>query len=123
VDQVVEEVSVRPSLAAEAAALGVPAGTAVLLIERVHLASGLPAEAGEIVIAADRFRLRYRIPVPVPAEPAPAEPVPPVVLAPPEAARLAPLPEAARLAPLPEAARLAPLPEAARLAPSAGAQP
>jgi hypothetical protein len=40
----------------------------------VHLASGQPAEAGEIVIAADRFRLRYRIPVPAaghdPAEPA-----------------------------------------------------
>ncbi|HEX3925703.1 MAG TPA: GntR family transcriptional regulator [Streptosporangiaceae bacterium] len=71
VDQVVEEVSVRPSLAAEAAALGLPAGTPVLLIERVHLASGQPAEAGEIVIAADRFRLRYRIGVPA-ADPVPA---------------------------------------------------
>jgi DNA-binding GntR family transcriptional regulator len=72
VDQVVEEVSVRPSLAAEAAALGLPPGTPVLLIERVHLASGQPAEAGEIVIAADRFRLRYRIPVPAAADPVPA---------------------------------------------------
>jgi hypothetical protein len=43
-------------------------------------------ETGEIVIAADRFRLRYRFPVAaqadpapaaaLPAEPAPAEPVP-----------------------------------------------
>jgi DNA-binding GntR family transcriptional regulator len=79
VDQVVEEVSVRPSLAAEAAALGLPAGTPVLLIERVHLASGQPAEAGEIVIAADRFRLRYRIPVPVLAEPAVAAAAQPAV--------------------------------------------
>ncbi len=89
VDQVLEEISVRPSLAAEAATLGLPAGAPVLLIERAHLAAGLPVEAGEIVIAADRFRLRYRIPVsassvpaepvaaePVAAEPVPAEPVP-----------------------------------------------
>jgi DNA-binding GntR family transcriptional regulator len=64
VDQVVEELSVRPSLRAEAVALGVPPGTSALVIERVHLAAGQAVEAGEIVIAADRFRLRYRIPVP-----------------------------------------------------------
>ena len=64
VDQVVEELSVRPSLRAEAVALGVPAGAPALVIERVHLAAGHAVEAGEIVIAADRFRLRYRIPVP-----------------------------------------------------------
>jgi len=64
VDQVIEELSVRPSLLAEASALGLPAGAPALLIERVHLASGQPVEAGEIVIAADRFRLRYRIPLP-----------------------------------------------------------
>jgi DNA-binding GntR family transcriptional regulator len=64
VDEVVEEVSVRPSLLAESAALGMPAGAPALVIGRAHLASGQPVEAGEIVIAADRFRLRYRIPVP-----------------------------------------------------------
>jgi DNA-binding GntR family transcriptional regulator len=64
VDEVIEEVSVRPSLLAESAALGMPAGAPALVIERAHLASGQPVEAGEIVIAADRFRLRYRIPVP-----------------------------------------------------------
>jgi DNA-binding GntR family transcriptional regulator len=64
VDQVVEELSVRPSLRAEAVALGLPPGTPALVIERVHLAAGQAVEAGEIVIAADRFRLRYRIPVP-----------------------------------------------------------
>jgi DNA-binding GntR family transcriptional regulator len=64
VDEVIEEVSVRPSLLAESAALGMPAGAPALVIERAHLASGQPVEAGEIVIAADRFRLRYRIPAP-----------------------------------------------------------
>ncbi len=64
VDQVVEELSVRPSLRAEAVALGLPPGAPALVIERVHLAAGQAVEAGEIVIAADRFRLRYRIPVP-----------------------------------------------------------
>jgi hypothetical protein len=64
VDQVVEEVSVRPPLRAEAAALGLSTGAFAMVVERVHLAAGRPVEAGDIVIAADRFRLRYRIPVP-----------------------------------------------------------
>jgi DNA-binding GntR family transcriptional regulator len=63
VDQVVEDISVRPSLSAEAAALQIPAGAPVLLIERAHRAGQRTVEVGEIVIAADRFRLRYRIPV------------------------------------------------------------
>ncbi len=60
VDQVTEELSVRPSLRAEATALRIPAGAPVLLVERLHLAGELAVEAGEIVIAAERFRLRYR---------------------------------------------------------------
>jgi DNA-binding GntR family transcriptional regulator len=64
VDQVVEEVSVRPPLRAEAAALGLSTGAFAMVVERVHLAAGRPVEAGDIVIAADRFRLRYWIPVP-----------------------------------------------------------
>src|ERR1017187_1509320 len=63
VDQVVEDISVRPSLSAEAAALDIPAGAPVLLIERAHRAGPRTVEVGEILIAADRFRLRYRIPV------------------------------------------------------------
>jgi DNA-binding GntR family transcriptional regulator len=74
VDEVTEEVSVRPALRAESAALALPAGAPVLLIERAHLASGRVVEVGEIVIAADRFRLRYRIPVP--GSPAPASSAP-----------------------------------------------
>jgi DNA-binding GntR family transcriptional regulator len=69
VDQVVEEVSVRPSLRAEASALGLPSGAPVLVVERLHLASGEPVEAGEIVVAADRFRLRYRFGVPQGGQP------------------------------------------------------
>ena len=63
VDQVVEDISVRPALSAEAAALGIPAGSPVLLIERDHRCGDRIVEAGEIVIPADRFRLRYRFPV------------------------------------------------------------
>ncbi|HEY7144442.1 MAG TPA: GntR family transcriptional regulator [Streptosporangiaceae bacterium] len=67
VDQVAEEISVRPALCAEAGALAVPPGAPVLLVERLHLAGERPVEAGEIVIAAERFRLRYRTAVPAPA--------------------------------------------------------
>ena len=63
VDQVVEDISVRPALSAEAAALGMPAGSPVLLIERDHRCGDRIVEAGEIVIPAGRFRLRYRFPV------------------------------------------------------------
>ena len=71
VDQVVEEISVRPALSAEAAVLDIPAGSPVLLIERSHRAGERTVETAEIVIAADRFRLRYRFPVAVQADPAP----------------------------------------------------
>lgn len=60
VDEVTEDVSVRPSLTTEAADLGIPAGSPVLLIERAHHAGGRAVETGEIAVAADRFRLRYR---------------------------------------------------------------
>jgi GntR family transcriptional regulator len=63
VDQVVEEISVRLSLRAEACALALPPGAPVLLIERVHRSGGRAVEAGDVVIAADRFKLRYRFPV------------------------------------------------------------
>jgi GntR family transcriptional regulator len=84
VDQVVEEISVRPALSAEAAVLNIPAGSAVLLIERSHRSGDRTVETGEIVIAADRFRLCYRFPVAVQPDPAPAAPAP--AAAPPAAA-------------------------------------
>ncbi|HEY2549210.1 MAG TPA: GntR family transcriptional regulator [Streptosporangiaceae bacterium] len=63
VDEVTEEISVRPALREEYTVLGLPPGAPVLLVERVHLAAGRVVEVGEIVIAAERFRLRYRFPV------------------------------------------------------------
>jgi DNA-binding GntR family transcriptional regulator len=63
VDQVTEEIAVRPSLAAEAAALDIALGAPVLSIERAHLAGDRVVEVGDIVIPADQYRLRYRIPV------------------------------------------------------------
>ena len=72
VDQVVEEISVRPALSAEAAVLDVPAGSPVLLVERSHRSGERTVETGEIVIAADRFRLCYRFPVAVQPDPPPA---------------------------------------------------
>ena len=65
VDQAVEELSVRTSLLAEAAALAIPAGSSVLVVERTHLSGGQPVETADIVIPADRYRLRYRFAVPV----------------------------------------------------------
>lgn len=62
VDQIVEDLSVRPSLLAEAAALALAPGTTVLHVERVHLAAGEPVETADVVIPAERFRLRYRYP-------------------------------------------------------------
>jgi len=63
VDDVAEEVSVRPALLAEATALAVPAGAAVLVIERVHYHGTAAVEAAEVLVPAGKFRLRYRFPV------------------------------------------------------------
>ena len=62
VDQVTEDISVRPALRAEAAVLGLAPGAPVLLVERSHLAGGRAVETADIVVAADGHRLRYRIP-------------------------------------------------------------
>jgi GntR family transcriptional regulator len=71
VDQVVEEVSVRPAVLAEAGALAIPAGAPVIVVERVHLAGELAVAAADIVTPADRVRLRYRF---RPGQDAPAAP-------------------------------------------------
>jgi DNA-binding GntR family transcriptional regulator len=62
VDEITEEVSVRPALLAEAGALAVQAGAAVLAVERVHYSGGQAVEFADVVVPADRFRLRYRFP-------------------------------------------------------------
>ncbi len=60
VDEVVEELTVRQSSLAEAEALALPPGGPVLHIERLHRSGGEPVETADIVIPAQRFRLRYR---------------------------------------------------------------
>jgi DNA-binding GntR family transcriptional regulator len=67
VDDIVEEISVRPALTQEAAALSLPPGASVLVVERAHRAGGCPVEVSEIVIPADRYRLCYRLPATAPA--------------------------------------------------------
>jgi GntR family transcriptional regulator len=73
VDQLVEDVSVRPCPSAEAAALGIPAGAPVLVVTREHRAGQRAVETSKIVISADRFTLRYRIPVAQASEGTPAD--------------------------------------------------
>jgi GntR family transcriptional regulator len=64
IDEVVEELTVRQSFLAEAEALALPPGAPVLHIERVHRCAGQPVETADIVIPAERFRLRYRFEIP-----------------------------------------------------------
>jgi GntR family transcriptional regulator len=64
VDQVVEELTVRQSLLAESEALALAPGAQVLLVERLHLSAGEAVETADIIIPADRFRLRYRFALP-----------------------------------------------------------
>ena len=57
IDQVVVDMAVRKCLLAEAAALAMPPGSAVIAIERTHLSGGEPVETADIVIPAERYRL------------------------------------------------------------------
>ena len=63
VDEVAEEVSVRPAMLTEATTLAVQAGAAVLVVERIHYCGARAVETAEVVVPADKFRLRYRFPV------------------------------------------------------------
>ena len=63
VDQLTEDISVRPCPSVEAEALDIPVGAPVLVVTREHRAGQRAVETSEIVISADRFALRYRIPV------------------------------------------------------------
>jgi len=60
VDEVTEEVAVRLSARADAAALSIQPGSPVFVIERTHHRDGQAVEYTEIVVPADRFKLRYR---------------------------------------------------------------
>lgn len=60
VDEVTEEVGVRLSSRADAAELSIQPGSVVLVIERTHHRGGQAVEYTEIVVPADRFKLRYK---------------------------------------------------------------
>ncbi len=64
ISEISEDVSARVCDRAEAAALAIPPGTPVLAIDRVHQAGDRPIEYTEILVPAERYRLRYRFPVP-----------------------------------------------------------
>jgi DNA-binding GntR family transcriptional regulator len=63
VDEVTEEIAVRLASRADAAALSVQPGSPVLVVARTHSRSGRAVECTEIVVPADRFKLRYRFAV------------------------------------------------------------
>ncbi|BCK68829.1 hypothetical protein Srufu_027820 [Streptomyces libani subsp. rufus] len=63
VDNVVEEVGARPSLAEEAMTLGGVPGHAVLVVSRTYFAGGRPVETADVVTLADRYRVAYHLPV------------------------------------------------------------
>ncbi|WP_326598806.1 GntR family transcriptional regulator [Streptomyces sp. NBC_01803] len=63
VDNMTEDVSARPALAAEARVLGGLAGHPVLVVTRTFRAGGVPVETADVVVPADRFRLAYHLPV------------------------------------------------------------
>lgn len=67
IDEITEEVSVRPALLAEATVLAVPAGADLLAVERVHFCATQAVAVAEVLVPAGRFRLRYRFPVAEPA--------------------------------------------------------
>ncbi|MDR3036669.1 MAG: GntR family transcriptional regulator [Kitasatospora sp.] len=60
VDQVTEEIAIRPSQAAEAAALAITPGAPLICVERAHLAGNRAVEVSDIVIPANQYKLRYQ---------------------------------------------------------------
>ncbi|WP_016907631.1 GntR family transcriptional regulator [Streptomyces xiaopingdaonensis] len=63
VDNVVEEVGARPGKAEETVALGGVPGHSVLVVARTYFAGGRPVETADVVVAADRYRISYHLPV------------------------------------------------------------
>ncbi|MEV0213019.1 GntR family transcriptional regulator [Micromonospora sp. ALFpr18c] len=63
VDEFEERINSRPALAAEVAALDLPARADVYEIARTYYAAGVPVETADIVLPRGRYELVYRIPV------------------------------------------------------------
>lgn len=70
ITDVVEDVTARSPRPHEGTALDVRTGTPVMAIQRTYYAGEDAVETADIVVAADRYVLSYRIPLPAPAEPA-----------------------------------------------------
>jgi DNA-binding GntR family transcriptional regulator len=60
VDQVTEEIAIRPSQEAEATTLAIAPGAALICVERAHLAGNRVVEVSDIVIPANQYKLRYQ---------------------------------------------------------------
>lgn len=60
VDLVAEEISARPSRRSEAGTLALLPGALVMVIERTHYSAARAVETAEVIVPADRFKLRYR---------------------------------------------------------------
>ncbi|HEY2491226.1 MAG TPA: GntR family transcriptional regulator [Streptosporangiaceae bacterium] len=60
VDQVTEEIAIRPSQAAEAVTLAIAPGAPVISVERAHLAGDRVVEVSDIVIPGGQYKLRYQ---------------------------------------------------------------
>ncbi|MEV4411555.1 GntR family transcriptional regulator [Catellatospora sp. NPDC049609] len=64
IDECVEEIIARAAHPDEIERLGLPSGGALMMVvERTYLAGGRAVETADIVMAADRYQLRYRWPV------------------------------------------------------------
>jgi len=63
VTTILEEVSARPPLPAEAQDLELKMGTPVLLLARTMFAGDTPVTVSDVVMAADQYTLSYRFPV------------------------------------------------------------
>jgi GntR family transcriptional regulator len=62
VDQVTEEIAIRPSQAAQAATLAIAPGAPLICVERAHLAGDRVVEVSDIAIPASQYKLRYHFP-------------------------------------------------------------
>jgi DNA-binding GntR family transcriptional regulator len=63
VTHVIENVSARPALAAEAEKLSTQTGLCLIVIERTYFAEDRPVETADIVIPSDRYQVSYQIPI------------------------------------------------------------
>jgi DNA-binding GntR family transcriptional regulator len=64
ITHVVEDVTARAARPQERDRLQIPTGVPVLAVQRTYLADERAVETADIVVSADRYVLRYRVPLP-----------------------------------------------------------